>query len=123
MKVVIADKKAQVRSALSLLLEQEDQYTICGETSKEDNLLDLVVTQGTDLLLLDWTLATVDSRTLISDLKMNLPTLLIVILGGTTDDMHLAIDAGADAFISKSEAPQYVLSILRLVTSGHTTDV
>lgn len=121
MKVIVADKKGPVRSALSLLLAQEAHFTVCAEASSEKTLRHVLATQTADLLLLDWALVTTNARSLIGHLKSHHPALVVVVLGGTTDDMQLAIDAGADAFISKSEAPQYVLSILNLVTNTHTT--
>lgn len=56
MRVLIADDRPQVRSALRLLLKQEPDVTVVGEAEDAEQALELAIGERPELVLLDWEL-------------------------------------------------------------------
>ena len=122
MRIVIADRNAEVRSALRLLLENIDHsWSVIAEVSDLKGLQACSNLQDADLVLLEWTLPGLSSMAR----KERLTSIrghgqpLIVALGSSFDDGVHAQTAGVDAFISKIESPERVITVLREI--GKTT--
>jgi DNA-binding NarL/FixJ family response regulator len=110
MRILIADDQANIRSALTLLLEQEAQFEIVAEAAEAAGLLQAVRKNNPDLLLLDWELPGLEGEHLLHLLRYGQPHLLIVALSSRPEAEAQAIKAGADAFISKGALPEQVLT-------------
>jgi len=113
MHIILADDHAEVRSALRLLLEQEPALHIIGESIEAADLLTQVRTVSTDLVLLDWELPGLHPNDLLHQLRSYAPDVLVVALSGRPEARRLALTAGADAFVSKGDPPERLLSTLR----------
>lgn len=121
MRVLLADDQPQVRSALRLLLEQEPWLTVVGEAIEVEGLLEQMRMTRPDLLLLDWELpglqlvnaATNATSEGLQPLHACVPGILVIALSGRPEARQMALDAGANAFISKGDPPEYVLATLR----------
>ena len=115
MRVLLADDQPQVRSALRLLLEEETDIQVVDEVTNAEDLL--VQTESTvpDVLLLDWELPGLQASALLTALRQGHPYLCIIALSGEWEARRLALAAGADAFVSKAEPSDRLLSILREV--------
>jgi DNA-binding NarL/FixJ family response regulator len=110
MRTLIADDQANIRAALTLLLEQEPQFKIVGEAADAVGLLQAVRKQAPDLLLLDWELPGLEAEYLLHLLRYEQPHLLIVALSSRPEAEAAANAAGANAFISKGALPEQVLT-------------
>ena len=115
MRVLLADDQPQVRSALRLLLEQESDIQIVGEVSNAEDLLSHTQASIPDVLLLDWELPGLPAVGRLSALRQGHPCLYIVALSGKWGARRSALAAGADAFVSKAEPSDRLLSTLRQV--------
>ncbi len=116
MYILIADDQPKVRSALRLLLEQEPGLSVIGESTDAQALLAQVTATCPDLVLLDWELPGIQSRSnLIVTLRALCPRLRVVVLSGRPEMRDAALAAGADAFVSKGDPPEGLLAILRAV--------
>ncbi len=113
MRVLLADDRAEVRSALRLLLEQEAGFLVIGEAAHGACLLEVVQATRPELLLLDWELPGPPINELIRLLRVHAPTLSIVALSGHADARGAALATGAVAFISKGEPAAPLLAYLR----------
>ncbi len=110
--VLIADDKAEVRSALRLLLDQEDDMEVVGEARDGKEMLAQAELLEPSLLLLDWEL----NRGLSSEipgLQGGRTNLAIVALSGRPESRKDALRAGVDAFVSKAEPPERLLAAIR----------
>jgi DNA-binding NarL/FixJ family response regulator len=114
MQILIADKRPDVRSALRLLLEQETAFSICAEATNNEELQTMLDAHAVDLLLLDWELPGC-SPTFLASIVQQYPTLAVITLSSQPEALAETLHNGASAFISKSESPQYVLSVIRLI--------
>lgn len=115
MRLILADGRAEVRSALRLAVEQEPLVTVVGEAASTQELIARVQSEPADLVLLDWDLPGARAVHLIPVLRSLNPALAVVVLSGCPEARQLALGAGANAFVCKCEGPDSLASALRLV--------
>lgn len=113
LRVVLADDQASVRSALCLLLNQEPGMEVVAEAADATTLLRAVAEVEADLVLLDWELPGLPSSQLLRLLRYEKPLLKVVAMSSRPEAQRAALEAHVDAFVSKNEAPRYVLSVIR----------
>lgn len=112
MRVLLADDQWQVRSAIRLLLEQEPGFQVVGEAADATGLLLATTEKAPSLVLLDWELPGLPAGQLLRLLRYERPLLTIIAMSSRPEVARLALNAGADAFLSKSDPPERVLSII-----------
>jgi CBS domain-containing protein len=118
MHILLADDQPQVRSALRLLLEHEAEIQKIDEVTNAQDLLAHAQTNHLDLILLDWELPGLSSRNVLPALRECSPDLSVIALSGRLEARQMALDAGADAFVSKGEPPEHLLTELRKIENG-----
>lgn len=111
MRILLADDQAEVRSALRLLLGHEPELLVVGEVTAGAELLPEVRATRPDLVLLDWELPGLQ-RSQLSALRTFRPHLLVVALSCRPEARHAALEAGADAFVSKGDPPERLLAAM-----------
>lgn len=112
MRILVADDLPQVRSALRLFLEHQLPYCVIDEVADAKALLGQVQAAPPDLALLDWNLPGLAENDTLRRLRRCYPDLLIIVLSGQAEAHSLALAAGADAFVSKGQSPEHLLTIL-----------
>jgi DNA-binding NarL/FixJ family response regulator len=113
MRILLADDQPKVRLGLRLLLEQEEWASVVGEAAETKSLLAQVEATQPDLVLLDWSLHRSGRLDLLSELRGCCPRLAVVVLSGQPEAERDALDAGADAFVSKADPPERLLAAIR----------
>lgn len=113
MRLLLADDQIKVRSALRLLLEQEPDFQVVGEAADATGLLLAVTEKEPDVVLLDWELPGLPAAQLVRLLQYERPFLKIIAMSSRPEVERLALDTGVQIFLSKSESPERVLSIIR----------
>lgn len=113
MRLLLADDQIKVRSALRLLLEQEPDFQVVGEAADATGLLLAVTEKKPDVVLLDWELPGLPAAQLVRLLQYERPSLKIIAMSSRPEVKQLALDTDVPAFLSKSESPERVLSIIR----------
>ena len=120
MRVLLADDQSKVRSALRLLLEQQPGLSVVSEAAEAEDLLAQVEATQPDLVLLDWELPGLRADDRLPALRTRCPRLKVIALSGRPEARQAALTAGADAFVSKGEPPERLLTTLRAVGAGST---
>ena len=122
MRVFLADDQPKVRSALRLLLEQERGLCVVGEAAEAEELLVQLKATRPDLMLLDWELPGLSlansvgpGKQLLSILHTFYPNLRVIALSGRPEACQAALAAGVDAFVSKGDPPERLLTTLRAI--------
>ena len=110
MRVLIADDRSQVRSALRLLLTQQPDLVVVGEAVDAGQALALTEQRRPDLVLLDWDLPGRGDALSPAGLRALRPELSVVALSGRPEARRAALDAGADLFVSKGDPPERLLA-------------
>ena len=115
MRVLLADDRTQVCLALKRLLEQEPELSVVGEASEAKDLLARVQETRPDLVLIDWELPGLRAADLLPALRAICCPMMVVALSGHKEMRQKALAAGANAFVSKEEPLNRLLTILRTV--------
>jgi DNA-binding NarL/FixJ family response regulator len=113
MNVMLADDQTQVRSALRLLLEQDPDFEIAGETADATGLLQAVDRKTPDIVLLDWELPGLPPEQLLRLLNLGFPSVKVIVMSTQPQDEKQALGAGAHAFLSKSSPPNHIETAIR----------
>jgi DNA-binding NarL/FixJ family response regulator len=112
MHILLADDQAKVRSAMRLLFEQDPDIEVMGEAVDARGLLDWLEIVCPDMILLDWELPGGSGEELLSAARANCSRVAIVALSGRPEARPAALDAGADAFVSKGDPPERLLETI-----------
>ena len=112
MRVMLADSHTQIRWALRTVIEEEPGLTLVGEVSEAQNLLSQVQSLQPDLILLEWELPGRSNGFLAQLHALNLDSHVIV-LSSQPELRKAVLSAGAEAFVSKADAPEQLLATLR----------
>jgi DNA-binding NarL/FixJ family response regulator len=118
MDVVLADDQAEVRSALRLILEDQQGLHVSSEACRADELLRAVEDVRDGVVILDWELPGLQTTDLLRVLAATRPDLKVIALSGRLEARRAALDAGADAFVSKCDPPEELLRVVRAVCGG-----
>ena len=112
MRILIADRQKKVRFALRVLLERQPGYKVIGEATNAQGLLDQAKGTCPDVVLLSWELSNTKEADLLAALRETCPNLQIIVLSGRLGAAQAALDAGADAFVSKGNPPEKLLAAI-----------
>jgi len=112
MRIILADIQPKVRFALRVLLERQPELDVVGEATDTEELLDQIKLTCPDLVLFDWELPGRAASVSIPTWREVRPRLFIVALSGHPEVRHAALAAGADAFVSKTESPEWLLAAI-----------
>ena len=110
MRVLIADDQPQVCSALRLLLRVKLGAATACEASNVEQALELAGVEQPDLVLLDWELPAQGGAAVLVGLRAAHPGLAVIALSSRPEARQAALEAGADAFVSKGEPPERLVS-------------
>lgn len=115
MRILLADGREKVRSALQLLLEQEEDVEVVGEASSDGDLLAAAEAHRPDVILVDWELPGRPLAVLLSTLRLLLPAVKVIALSGRPEARRAAEEAGVEAFASKNAPSEELLAALRVL--------
>lgn len=112
-KILLADDYQYVRSALQLLLEQEEGLSVISGVGNSEELWETVKESCPDLLLIDWELPGNTGENMVKEIRENCSRLIIIVLSSRPEVRKTALNAGADGFISKGSSPREVIMAVR----------
>lgn len=110
MKILIADDQPEVRYALRVLFEQEDGFFDVTEAEDTDRLLLHCEISQPDLLLLDWELSNRGMTEALIRVRELVPGISVIALSSRPEAEKSAMAAGVDAFVSKGDNSDKLLS-------------
>jgi len=113
MRAIIADDQIAIRRALRLLLEEVPAAQVVGEATDLNALGILFTTVSPDLVLLDWELPPGNAAAAVAGLREQFPRVRFIVLSTSPEAANDARAAGADAFVSKGDAPEGLARLLR----------
>jgi DNA-binding NarL/FixJ family response regulator len=116
--IIIAASNASMRDALRLLLEAEIDGSIIETAADAEALLVLVQQTSPALLLIDWRLPGMRPIRLLNTIYTLHPRVKVIILSERSDDRSRARHAGANGFALKTEPPDRLLSLVRMMLTN-----
>lgn len=118
MTVVIADDHGVWRQGLRSLLEPV--FDVVAEANDGQGAVDKTLALRPDAVVLDIWMPGMDGLTAARRIRETLPDVRIVILSAAATDQMAAdaIQVGADAYLTKDNAPEVIVEAIRGVASG-----
>jgi DNA-binding NarL/FixJ family response regulator len=119
-RVLIVDDPPLVRRALTELLRDEPQVTVCGEAEDAPAAWRAIEQAVPDLMILDLSLRDSDGLELIKSVHSRYPRLLVLVVSMHNEKLYAprALRAGAAGYVQKQEPPEAVLQAVREVLAG-----
>lgn len=115
MRVLIADRRKDVRQALSLLLTQEPGICVVGDASDSQELLVRLEALCPDVVLVDCALPGQPMADLLAEIHTCSSSPQVIVLCSETETRRAALAAGAHTFVDKTEHPKRLLTALRVL--------
>ena len=120
-KVLIIDDHPIVRQGLAQLINQEHDFSVCGDAGDIPQALNIIESSGPDIVIIDLSLGFTSGIRLIEDLTQNIPGLPVLAFS-MHDELIYAercLKAGARGYLMKQESPEKVITALRKILSGN----
>jgi DNA-binding NarL/FixJ family response regulator len=119
-KVIIVDDHPIFRMGMAELLNQEDDFVVCGLAEDIGSARKLIQVHAPDLAIVDITLAGDNGLDLVKELSSQKKLFPILVLSMHDEQVwaERAIRAGARGYIMKREASENVISALRNIRAG-----
>lgn len=112
-RITLADERRKVRFALRALLQRQIDMEVLGEAANAQELIALAEHDCPDLMLIDCELPGRELPDLVDTLRGVCPDAMIIALSGRMDARPAAQKAGVDAFVSKGDPPERLLSAIQ----------
>jgi len=113
LRILVADSRPDVRSALKLLVEQDAGMVVSSEARRGGDVLEQVKATCPDVIILDCDLPGLQAGDLLRAVRTVCPCVWVVALCSRSEARRAALSAGADAFVSKADPPQSLLNVIR----------
>ena len=118
--VLITDDHPVVRRGLRQILEDEDRIGLIHEAGNGKELFERMKEQKYDVILLDISLPGRSGLDMISQIKKTQKSAAVLMLSIHSEEVYAikAFKYGASGYITKSSAPEELISAIRKVSSG-----
>ncbi|MBA3476373.1 MAG: response regulator transcription factor [Actinobacteria bacterium] len=105
-RVLVVDDHRMFTDALTAVLEQDGRFEVVGTAATGREAVRLAKTAAADVVLMDMSMPVLDGPAATRRLRALDPAPRVIALSGHTDGLSrtAALDAGATAFVPKSEA-------------------
>jgi DNA-binding NarL/FixJ family response regulator len=119
-KVLITDDHPVVRRGIRQILEDDERIILIHEASDGKELIEKLLTQEYDVILLDITLPGRSGLDMIPQIKKISQKTAILILSIHSEELYAiqALKFGASGYLTKSSAPEELLSAVFKVSRG-----
>jgi DNA-binding NarL/FixJ family response regulator len=119
-KVLVVDDHPIVRERLSELINQEQDFLVCGEAEDSLTALKAIEAHQPDIAIVDITLKDTYGIELIKQIKDRWPKLPVLVLSMHDESLYgeRALRAGAKGYLNKQQATTQIIGAIRKVLGG-----
>ena len=125
-RILLVDDHPITRQGVAVLINQEKDLEVIGETDSAPAAIALLQKQPADLAIIDITLKTTNGIELMKHIRVLAPDMPVLVMSMHDEGVYAerAMRAGARGYIMKQEASSRVLTAIRTVLSGelHLSD-
>ena len=121
-KIILADDHAILRKGLKSLIEKDKLFRVVGEVKDGEELLELLKSVKSDLIILDLSMPSMDGIAAIKGVRKSHPQIKILVLTMQKDGEHFrhAVAAGADGYILKEDAYEELMLAAKVILKGRS---
>jgi len=113
-RILIVDDSEAVRDVMRSLLEDQDDFAICGEAADGFNAIRLAQALQPDLILLDLVMPKLNGAAAVSELKAVVPGVSVILFTMFEDSVDaLAPALGVDIVLSKIDSLRNLVQHIR----------
>ncbi|HLX72620.1 MAG TPA: response regulator transcription factor [Verrucomicrobiae bacterium] len=118
--VLVVDDHPVVREGLSLRINREADFTVCGTAGDGPEMMTAIARLNPEVLVMDLELPRSHGLELIRDIHAQYPRLPIIVFSTHDETVYAerAVRAGARGYLMKHEPPQRLLEGMRAVLNG-----
>lgn len=118
--IFLVDDHPVVRQGIRLLVGQEPDLAVCGDSDNASDALKAIDQLKPDLAIVDLSLKSGSGMELIKDLQTRCPKVLILVLSMHDETFYAqrALRAGARGYINKEEGAEKVVEGIRRILKG-----
>lgn len=119
-KILIADDHPIVRAGIKQILAETSDMVAADEAGSGQEVLNLIQKKDYDVILLDISMPGRSGLEVLKDLKKEKPKTPVLILSIYPEEQYAirALRAGASGYLTKSSAPNELVSAIRKISSG-----
>jgi DNA-binding NarL/FixJ family response regulator len=119
-RVLLVDDHPIIRQGLGLLIDREDDLSVCGEADGAHTAFHAIETLRPDIVVLDISLNGPDGLEVVKEIRTKTASLPVLILSMHDEAIYAerAMRAGANGYIMKQEATEKVLIAIRRILQG-----
>ncbi len=119
-KIILADDHKILREGLKSLIEKDSSFRVVGQAQNGEELLDLLKTNRSDLVVLDLSMPQMDGIATLKEIRWAFPKIKILILTMQKDQQHFkhAMAGGASGYILKEDAYDQLMLAIKIVLKG-----
>jgi len=121
-KILLVDDHAVFREGLQTLLQQEKEWSVCGQAEDAIQALRLVESLKPDIAIVDISLEKTSGLELTQDLRRRFPRLFILVLSMHKEALYAerCLRAGANGYLMKQEDGKTLKTAVRTILQGTT---
>jgi DNA-binding NarL/FixJ family response regulator len=118
--VFIVDDHPLLRQGLALMINRENDLTVCGEAEEAQTAMHAISQRQPDIMIVDISLNGPDGLDLLKNIRSSYPALPVLILSMHDEATYAerALRARANGYIMKHEATEKVLIAVRRILNG-----
>ncbi|MHC1733890.1 MAG: response regulator [Bacteroidales bacterium] len=121
-RIIITDDHPIVRQGIKQILEddRDQRFVVIDEATDSSDLLDKVLHNEYDVVLLDISLPGRSGLDILPDLKKRSPNARVIMLSMYPEEQYAvkALKSGASGYLTKSSAPEELISAVVKVSNG-----
>ena len=119
-RLILADDHKILRDGIRVLLAADPELNVVGEASNGQELLDLLATTPTDVVLMDVQMPVLDGLATMPLLRARFPEVRVLVLSMLDHENYVArmLEAGASGYILKNAALPEIIYAIHAVMRG-----
>jgi DNA-binding NarL/FixJ family response regulator len=112
MRIILADHHEQSRWAITTVFQEHAEFDLVGEVEDAQSLMELGENHIADLYLIDRELPGIPIDEILYSLHALDPRPFVIVMSSASEYSRMMLKAGADAFVSKSDQPDWLIEML-----------
>lgn len=119
-RIILADDHVILRHGMKSIIDGIAGLTVIGEADDGAELLRMLHGKAPDLVILDIAMPKIRGLEAAAEIKMNFPTVKILILTmhKSGQYLHHALSAGVDGYLLKEDAPREIFKAIETIRYG-----